>query len=120
MLINFFEYGRVVSRIDDDRDATLFGAMIFGGGTQHGWSANIDILYCVGKRAVRLGNGLTKRVKVDDQQIDAIDLMFFESRHVFVAIAASEQSAMNFRMQRFNPTIEDFWGARVFGNLGDF
>ena len=94
--------------------------MIFGGGTQHGWSANIDILYCVGKRAVRLGNGLTKRVKVDDQQIDAIDLMFFESRHVFVAIAASEQSAMNFRMQRFNPTIEDFWGARVFGNLGDF
>jgi hypothetical protein len=93
--------------------------MIFGGGTQHGGSADIDILYGVGKRAVRLGNGLTKRVEVDDQQIDAIDLMFFEGRHVRITIASREQSAMNLRMQRFNATVEDFWGASVFGNLGD-
>ena len=108
-MINFFEHGRVVGGIDDDCDATLFGAVIFSGGAQHGWPANIDVFYRVGKRAVRLGNGLTERVKVDDQQIDAIDLMFFESRHVRIAIPSSKQSAMNLRMQRFNAAIEDLW-----------
>ena len=66
---NFREHTIEVMVIDNDGDIP----MIFCCCANHGWTADINILDGVFKRAVRIGDGGFERVEVDHHQIDAID-----------------------------------------------
>src|SRR5690606_21742955 len=111
------EYTLVVGRIDDDGYPARFGAMVLGGSAQHGRAANINIFNGIGKSAAFACDGFAERVEIDDQQIDAIDAVLFDGLQVFFAVAASQQATVDFWVQGFDTTIQDFRGARMLGNF---
>ena len=112
--LGFFEHARVIGRIDDHRDI----AMVLGRRAQHGRAADVDVLDCVLKRAIGLGDRLLERIQVHDQQIDGADVVRLERGHVFGQIAAREDAAMDLRMQGLDAAIEHFGKAGVIGHLG--
>lgn len=63
-----------------DQDMTVGGwigdyedrIMVLGGGTDHGWSANVDVLNGVFQGAVRFSDGVAERIQVDERGIDRL------------------------------------------------
>ena len=91
--------------------------MVFRRGPHHGRTADIDIFDRVFETAVGIGDGLLKRVEVDDDQVDSCDIVL--AHHFVVDAAASENAAVNHRMQGFYATRHHFRKAGVIGNLGN-
>ena len=106
--VHFGKHARVIRGVDHHRHPASLGAVIFCGCAQHGGATDVDVFDRVGERAVGLRNGFTKRVQVDDEQIDAIDAVLGHRLQVLGAVAPPEQATVNFRVQRLDAPIQDF------------
>ena len=109
--LQLFQQGGIVRRIHDYRH----GVVILCRRAQHGGAADVDMLYRLSVAAVRACDGFREWIKIDHQEVDGRDLM--QRHHRIVHTAASEQAAVNFRMQRFDTPIHDFRKACVAGDL---
>ena len=90
--------------------------MVLGRRAHHGRSSDIDVFDSILETAVRVGNGLLKRVQVDHHQVDRRDAML---RHdPVVDTAAPENAAVHFGMQGFYPSRHHFRKAGVIGDFG--
>ncbi len=96
------------------RDHNCDVTMIFCGGTDHRWSANIDVFDCVFEGAVGPRNGGFKGIQIDDHQINRRNVVV---RHH--AVIRAQNSAMNFRVQRFNAAVHHLGKARVVRDFDD-
>ena len=118
-LVHFAQHARVVHRVDDHGHAAGFGAVVLGGGAQHGRAADVDVLDRVGEGAAGLGDRFAERVEVDHQHVDAVDARRLDGVHVLGAVAARQQAAVDLRMQRLDAAVQDLGRTGVGGDLGD-
>ena len=85
--------------------------MVLGGGANHGWAADVDVLQgqCIG--GVRLGDGGGEGIQIDDDQIDG---RYAVLGHCWaVNGATAKDAAVNLRMQGLDPSVHDFREAGV-------
>src|SRR5690606_35519426 len=115
--VHLGEYARVIRRVDDHGHATCLSTVVLRRCAQHGRPADIDVLDGVGEAAIRLCDGFAEGVKVDHQQIDAVDALLIQGLHVGLAVAACQQASVYLRVQGFDAPIKDLRGTRV---LRDF
>ena len=94
----------VIGRVHQDQHLV----MIFCGGAQHRGATDIDVLDRVLNRAVRSRDRLLERIEIDRQHVDGIDPVPLHLGHVRGVAAATEQSSVDFRVQRLDPTVQDF------------
>jgi len=66
-----------------------------------------------------LRNGFFERVKVHHYEIDQLDLVLHRLRKMVGLVAARQEAAMNFRVQRLHAALHDFGEACVLAHLGD-
>ena len=90
---------------------------VFRGGAHHGRTADVDVFNRVFQRAVRLGDGGGEGVKVDAHEVDVADAVLFHLGDVFAQITPPQNTAVDFRMQRFHAAVEHFGKT---GIVGDF
>ena len=91
--------------------------MILGGGAHHGRTADIDIVHCVVVAAVGARHRGGEGIEIDGQQIDGLDVV--RAHHLFIEAAASQQAAMDLRMQGLDAAAHDFRETGVRGDLLD-
>jgi hypothetical protein len=80
--------------------------VVLGRGAQHRRAADVDLLDGVGQRDIRLCHGGFERVQVHHHQIDGLQSVLLEIRAVALVIAASEQAAVDPRVQRLHAAAE--------------
>ncbi len=101
----------VVSGVNHHRDE----GVILGRRAQHRRTANVDVFHCGSQVAAGLRHGLLKGVEVHHQKVYGI---YFLGAHRFrVNVAASEQAAVDLRMQRLYPAVHDFGKTGMLGYL---
>ena len=92
--------------------------MVFRRGAEHCRAANVDIFdkrcKIVGLRALRL-----ERIEIDRQQVDPANPLIVHCGQMIVIVAARQQAAMNFRMERLYPPVHDFGKACDLGDIRD-
>ena len=103
-----FQYGFVVIRTNDDGNSIV----IFRGRANHRGTADIDIFDGVINARIVACDGFFERVQVDDEQVDRFDAVL--GHHGFVRAAATEQAAVDDRVQRLHATVHDLRKARLF------
>jgi hypothetical protein len=91
---------------------------VLGGAAHHGGAADVDVLDRVGQRATGLGHGGFKGVEVDHQQVDGVDAVLLERRHVLGQLAARQQAAVHLGVQGLDPAVEHLGELRDLGHLG--
>ena len=92
---------------------------VLGGAAHHGGAADVDVLDGIGQRATGLGHGGFKRIEVDHQQVDGVDAVFLQSRHVLRQLAARQQAAVHLGVQRLDAAVQHLGELRDLGHLGD-
>ena len=112
-LFDFINNPAIVFRVDHNGHK----GMVFGGGADHGGAANIDIFDGIGQAAVFFGNRGFKGVEIHHHQINGGNIIFCHYR--FICAPASQNTAMNFWMQGFDPPVHDLRKACVLGNFLD-
>ena len=88
---------------------------VLRGAAHHGRAADVDVLDGVGQRATGFGHGGFKGIQVDHQQVDGVDAVFLQGRHVGRQLAAGQQAAVHLGVQRLHAAIQHF---RKLGDLG--
>ena len=88
---------------------------VLGGAAHHGGAANVDVLDGVSQCATGFGHGGFKGIQVDHQQVDGVDAVILEGRHVGGQLAAGQQAAVHLGVQRLHAAIQHF---RELGDLG--
>ena len=111
--VNLIDYAVVVARVNHDGDI----GVVLGRCPDHGRASYIDVLDRVFQAAVFVGDGRFKRVEVDDDKVDRRYVVVLH--HTIVDTAASEYTAMDFRVQGLHATAHDFGEARVPGDFGN-
>ena len=106
----------VIGGVGDHRNMLI----VLRRAAHHRRAADVDVFDRIFQRAVRLGDGLGKRVKVDADQVDAGNPRLLHRRHMFRQIAAAEQPGMDARVQRLHAAVEHFGKTGVVGDFGDF
>src|SRR5690606_19585395 len=91
----------VIALVDDHG----YGSVVLGGGPDHGWSADVDVLDAVVKRSA-LRQRLLERIEIDDQEVDGFDAMRLCRRDMLLVAAHGEQAAVDRRVQRLHAAIE--------------
>ena len=81
--------------------------MIFGGGAQQGYAANVDLLNGCGQSHIGPGHRLLEGVEIDHHQIDGGQVVRGQFIQVFAG-ASSQNAAVHGRVQRLNATVQDF------------
>ncbi len=109
----FFGDGLIVSWGSDDGDIVK----ILGGGADHGWSADVDVLDQLFKSHAWLGGSLLERVEIHHDHVDRLDAVLGDGTDVRRNLAAMQNASMNFRMQRLDPAVEHFREAGEFGDV---
>ena len=105
---HFVQNTSIVIRVADHGD----GIVVLGSGTQHGGTADIDVLDGVHKGDVRGGDGLLELVEVDADQVDHLDTVLSGLRHVLLGVATAQQAAMHLGVQRLNTPVHHLGEAR--------
>jgi hypothetical protein len=108
------QHQAVVGRIAHHHHVTV----VLGCRAQHGRAANVDVLDRIFKRALVLGHGLLERVQVHHHHVDGRDVVLGQLGDVFRQVAAREDAAMDFRVQRFHAAVEHFRKAGVVSHFG--
>ena len=110
---NLFRDFRVIQRINDHRDTVV----IFCRAAEHGRPADVNVLDRVVQRHVRSGDGLLERIKIHNDEINRLNVMRADSGFVRFVAANEKQTAVDFRMERFDAAIEHFGKAGVFADV---
>ena len=112
---HFFGNGIVVGGRGHDGDIMK----IFGGGADHRRTTDVDVLDQLFERHARLGCGFLEGVEIHDHHVDGSDAVLGHGGYVFRIIAAMQNAAMHFGMQRLDAAVEHFGEAGEFGNIFD-
>ncbi len=107
-LVHLGEHGIVIGRIAHHGDRRG----IFGGGTQHGRTADVDMLDGVGKGDIGLGDGLLELIEVDRDQVDHLDAVLSGLLHVLLGIAAGQKGSMDLGVQGLDAAVHHLGIAR--------
>src|SRR5689334_20745639 len=92
--------------------------MVFRCRTDECYAADVNVFDGVGVSDIRFGDGLFKGIEVDGDEVNVIPTEVDELLMVFVS-RASEQSAMDGRMEGLDSSTKDFWRLGVIRNFGD-
>ena len=79
--------------------------MVLGCRTQHGRTANVDVLDALDQAAIGLCGDRLEGVQVDHQQVDGADAVF--KHHFVIGATAAEQAGMHDRMQGLDAAVHD-------------
>jgi len=109
------EHGVVVGGIADDGHALV----VLRRAAQHRRAADVDILDGLFEGDALLGDGLLKRVQVDDHQVDHRDAVGTRLGEMGFLVATAQQAAVDFRMQGLHAALHDLGETRVLAHLGD-
>ena len=90
---------------------------VFCGRAHHGGAAYIDVFNRIFQRAAGLGDGGGKGIKIHAHHIDVADFVLGHFGHMLGQVAATENAAVDFRVQRFHAPVEHFGEACVVGHF---
>src|SRR5207244_5576275 len=102
----------VIRRLDEDENVRE----VFGGGAQHGWTADIDVLERGFEWHFGFRDSLAKGVKVYGDEVDRREALTGQLIEVLGLVAAGEQPRVNSGMERLDAPVEDLGEA---GEVGD-
>ena len=89
--------------------------MVFGCCTHHCRAADIDIFNGIFKTAIFICGHRFERVQINDDEINGRDVLRL---HNSLILLATENTAVNARMQCFDTAIHDFGKTGVFADAG--
>ena len=93
--------------------------MVLGRATEHARTADVDVLDGIVQGGAWLGNGLPKRVEVDDHQVNRRDAVLCHGGFVRGVTADVQQTAVHFGMQSFDAAVQYFRKTGVFTDVFD-
>ena len=93
---------------------------ILGGGADHGRSADVDVLDEFFEVYARFGGSFFEGVEIHYHHVDGLNAMFGHRARCAGIFAAMQNTAMDFRVQRFDTAIEHFGEAGEVGDVFDF
>src|SRR5258708_8757272 len=92
---------------------------MFRSGAEPGGGADVDVFDEFLSGEVFLCGGGFERIEINNHQVDWRDAVFSGLFLVFGEIAAKEEAAVDFGMERLHPAAEHFWPASELGNIPD-
>ena len=92
---------RIIVRVNHHPDV----GVILGRRPQQRRPANVDILDRLGKRAVRAGDRLLKRIQIHDHQIDRLQAVFVHRPDMLGVVPAVQNPGVNTRVQGLDPSV---------------
>ena len=92
---------------------------ILGGGADHGRSADVDVLDQFFEGYARLGGGFLEGIEIHDHHVDGSDAVLGKGGDVFRIVAAMQDAAVYFGMQRLDAAVEHFGKAGEVGDIFD-
>mmetsp|Transcript_9195 Transcript_9195/g.27986 ORF Transcript_9195/g.27986 Transcript_9195/m.27986 type:complete len:236 (+) Transcript_9195:1226-1933(+) len=105
----------IVSRVDNDRNILV----VLCGGADHPGATNVDVLDAHLERWLGAGcDRLAEGIKIDDDQVDGLDVVRRDGLHVRLVAADREDAAVHCRVQRLNAAVEHLREASHVLNLG--
>ncbi len=110
---HLFDHRVVVGGVDDDGDARV----VLRGGADERRSADVDEFDQVGFGTSAAAQTLFERVQVHDDEVEQLDAVRLDLLRV-VGVVGGQDSAMDLRMERLHPAVEDLWKARDAGDVG--
>src|SRR5690625_5347118 len=75
--------------------------------TQHGGSANVDILRCDSRGDLRTTDRLFEGVEVHDDQFEGADIQFFNLPEILLVAGSGQHTAMNRWMERLDTSVHE-------------
>ena len=99
--VNLGEHGAVVERIDDHGNALV----VLCRGTHHRGTTDVDILDRVLERAAGPGDRCGERIEIHRDEVDGLDAVL--GHHRVVGAEATEQSAVDARVQGLDASVHD-------------
>ena len=100
-----FQNKSIISWIYNNRHA----GMIFSRRAQHRGATDVNIFHRVRIFNTRLENGFFKRIKVDHDQVNKVNLILLGRLQVAIQIPTSQEAAVNIRMESLDTTIHHLW-----------
>ena len=92
--------------------------MVLGRGADHRRPADVDVLDRDLGLDLVAGDGLLEGVEVDADQVDRLDPLALQRRHVLGVVAPRQQRRVQPRVQRLDPAAEDLLLAGELGDVG--
>ena len=93
--------------------------MVLRRGADHRRPADVDVLDRDPLVDLVAGDGLLERVEVDADQVDRLDPLALEHRHVLGVVAPRQQRRVQPRVQGLHAAVEDLGLAGELGDVGD-
>ena len=93
--------------------------MIFGGGTQHGGTTDINVLDGLFKGTIGFGDSGFEWIEIDHEDVNGADRMLLHVGNVLEVAATAQQSTVDFGMQRLDPPVQNFWRTGIGCHIGD-
>ncbi|MDT4839228.1 hypothetical protein FQZ97_730130 [compost metagenome] len=112
--LEFVDHAGVLRRVGQHRHVFP----VLGRAAHHGRAADVDVLDRVVQGAAGLGDSGFKRVEVDDQQVNGVDAVRLECRHVLGQVAPRQQTAVHLGVQGLHASIEHLGKRSDLGHLG--
>ena len=100
--------------LDDHGDALV----VLGRGPDHRRAADVDVLDRDVVLDLVVGDRVLEGVEVDADEVDRLDPLGLERRHVLGVAAAGEERRVQPRVQRLDPAAEDLLLAGELGDVG--
>lgn len=93
--------------------------MILGRGADQRRAADVNVLDGILERRGGVGDGLLKRIEIDDDQVNRVDVRRGQGVEVCGQIPAGEDAGVDLGMQGLDPSTQDFRLTCIVGDLGD-
>ena len=81
---------------------------VLGRGAEHGGTAYVDVLDCVGKCDVGFGDSCLERIEVHAHEVDETDAVLGKLFHVAFKVAASQKGTVHLGVERLYASAADF------------
>ena len=85
--------------------------MIFSRRAQHRGPTDVNIFHCVRILNTRLENGFLKRIEVDHDQVNELNLIFPGRLQVAIQVPTSQETSVNVWMEGLDTAIHHLWKA---------
>jgi hypothetical protein len=92
--------------------------VVLGRGPDHRRAADVDVLDRVVVVDFVAGDRLLERVEVDADEVDRLDPLSLQGRHVLAVAASRQECRVQPRMQGLHPAAEDLLLAGELGDVG--
>ena len=100
----------VAAGVGDDQ----YAGVVLGGGADHGWSADVDVLDRHLIADVRPGDRLLEGVEVHADEVDRLDAVLLKRRQVLGIVPVRQNPRVDVWVQGLDPPVHDLRKARHF------